>query len=128
MDYYIYYRDRKKLQMGTSNSTAMLSYPVDPEDFIYQTPSSKKNKIYVKRNKIRKRLNLHKVSSAAKSKVCRRLEYKTTVAKRAAPDGVPHQWQPRSGQLRDIWCRPKKRRKRVLMVFNRPIAFLQSVR
>ena len=106
--------------MGTSNSTAMLSYPVDPEDFIYQTPSANKNQIYVKRKKRSKKLN--------SGEVCRRLEYKNTVTKRAAAGGVPHQWQPRSGQLRDIWCRPKKRRKRVLMVFNRPIAFLQSVR
>jgi hypothetical protein len=114
--------------MGTSNSTAMLSYPVDPEDFIYQTPSANKNQIYVKRKKRSKKLKSSEAPSAAKSKVCRKLEYKSTVTKRAAAGGVPHQWQPRSGQLRDIWCRPKKRRKRVLMVFNRPIAFLQSVR
>ena len=114
--------------MGTSNSTAMLSYPVDPEDFIYQTPSANKNQIYVKRKKRSKKLKSSELSSAAKSKVCRRLEYKNTATKRVAAGGVPHQWQPRCGQLKDIWCRPKKRRKRVLMVFNGPIAFLQSVR
>lgn len=114
--------------MGTSNSTAMLSYPVDPEDFIYQTPFANRNKIYVQCKKRSKKLNSSELSSAPKSKVCRRLEYKNTHRKRAASGGVPHQWQPRCGQLKDIWCRPKKRRKRVLMVFNRPIAFLQSVR
>jgi len=115
--------------MGTSNSTAMLSYPVDPEDFIYQTPFGNNNYIYVKHKKRSKKLKSSEVSSAAKRKVCRRLEYKKTATKRAASGGVPHQWQPRCGQLKDIWCRPKKRRKSgTKLVFNKPISFLEYVK
>ena len=118
--------------MGTSNSTAMLSYPVDPEDFIYQTPSAKKNEIYVQRKKIRQKLKVHVTSTATKSKVCRRLEYtKSTKSHRKCvpAGGVPHQWRPRCGQLKDIWCRPKKRRKSgTKMVFNKPISYLEYVK
>ncbi len=118
--------------MGTSQSRSTVCCPVRLDDFVYETPGHNRTRVTMRlrrkarRPRVRSPEGSPSGAGIGKSKVCRQLAFPDGARRRRAASGMPHQWMPRAGVLKRMWCRTKKSRtRRAKGARQWPIAFLR---
>ena len=118
--------------MGTSQSRETVCCPVRLDDFVYETPGHNRTRVQMR---LRRKAREPRVWSPegspsgagiGKSRACRELAFPDGAKRRRAASGVPHQWMPRAGVLKRMWCGASKKRKwRLRNAFPRPNMFMR---